>query len=141
MPREDEMPAPDEHDLFSLWVLSALGIDMRPPAGNQGSQEKAADGMAVWKAARAKAVADLHGVAKKVDKLDFPQAPKAVMLLRGIAANLTEEPRTAQQVQELRSFLQNDDNIEEAEQPNGFGIEIALREPLLAALDGLQPAQ
>jgi hypothetical protein len=130
------------------WVLSAFGIDMRQAApadkaANDGSgAAKPASGngaaMAGWKAAREKAVTSLKALAAAVDKLDYVDAPEAVILLRSIASNLTAEPSTPQQVAELRRYLETDDIIEEAEEPNGFGMQIALREPLLAALAGLE---
>jgi hypothetical protein len=72
--------------------------------------------------------------------MDYLDAPEAVILLRAIAANLTEEPSTPQQLAELRRYLETDDVIEEAEEPNGFGIEVSLRAPLLEALSALESA-
>ena len=129
------------------WVLSAFGIDMRQAApaakgadGASGAAKTSGNGaaMAGWKAARAKAVTSLNALAAAVGKLDYVDAPEAVILLRSIASNLTAEPSTPQQVAELRRYLETDDVIEEAEEPNGFGMQIVLREPLLAALAGLE---
>lgn len=117
------------------WVLAVLGIDVRNPGTASAASAPA---MAAWKSARGKAVADLHAVAKQVGAMDdFPEAAQAMILLRAIAANLTEEPATPQQVAELQRYIESDDIIDEAEEPNGFGIEIALKAPLLAALAGL----
>jgi hypothetical protein len=127
------MPGADAPDAASVWIKRFLNIDV--PTGGA----TAPTGMAAWKAARGKAVASLHAVAAEVRKLDFERAPEAFILLRAIAANLTEEPATPEQVMELRRYLEDDDIIDEAEEENGFGIEILLREPLLAALDGLAP--
>lgn len=122
------MPTTAVSDKKMHWLREVLGVELRPPVG---------DGMAEWKRVRAQAVADLHAVASAAGKLDFPDAPEAVILLRSIAANLTEEPGTARQRAELRNYLTNDDLIDEAEEPNGFGIAITLRKPLLAALNRL----
>jgi hypothetical protein len=94
--------------------------------------------MAAWKAARGQAVAGLNAIVAEVSKMDFVDAPEAIILLRAIAMNLTEEPATRQQVAELRRYLEEDENVAEAEEPNGFGIELDLRGPLLAALAGLE---
>jgi hypothetical protein len=119
------------------WVLHVLGIDVRSAGALDGAAPPA---MAGWKAARGKAVETLRALAGAVDKMDYLDAPEAVILLRAIAANLTEEPSTPQQLAELRRYLETDDVIEEAEEPNGFGIEVSLRAPLLEALSALESA-
>ena len=65
---------------------------------------------------------------------------KAIILIKAICANLSEEPATPQQIAELQRYLEDDDIIEEAESPNGYGIQISLRDPLLDALDELEDA-
>jgi len=104
-------------------------------AGARG--ETLGPALAAWKTEREKALTGLNAIIAEVSGMDFVDAPEAVILLRSIAANLTEEPATRQQVDELRRYLEDDENVEEAEEPNGFGIELALREPLLAALAGI----
>ena len=70
----------------------------------------------------------------------LPEADEAVILLRSIRANLTESPATPQQIEELRRYLEEDDVIDAAESPNGYGVELLLRDPLLDALDALEDA-
>jgi hypothetical protein len=111
------------------WVRRVLGIEPATPGGPLN--------LAGWRQARGAAVTSLNALADAVAKLDIPEAREATILLRAVRANLTEAPTTARQIAELRRYLETDDVIEEAEHPNGFGITVSLREPLLAALDGL----
>ncbi len=100
-----------------------------------------ADALAGWQAARATAMTSLRALEAAVRRMDVPERDRAVILLRAIQANLTEAPTTPRQVAELQRYIETDDIIAEAEDPNGFGITVALRRPLLAALAGLREAQ
>jgi hypothetical protein len=84
--------------------------------------------------ARAAALATLKQLEKAYRGFDHPDADEGIILLRAIQANLTPEPATKQQVDELENYIAGDDILVEAEEPNGFGIAVKLREPLLAAL-------
>ncbi|MGH7041772.1 MAG: hypothetical protein ACREFY_06540 [Acetobacteraceae bacterium] len=99
-----------------------------------------ADALAEWQAARATAMTSLRTLEAAVRQMDVPERDRAVILLRAIQANLTEAPATPRQVAELQRYIETDDIIAEAEDPNGFGITVALRRPLLAALAGLADA-
>ena len=120
-------------------AAAAAGIAELRAAIDQATTRGAALGpaLASWSAARTQAISALNAVVAEVSKMDFVDAPAAIILLRAIAANLTEAPATRAQVDELRRYLNEDENVAEAEEPNGFGIELALRAPLLAALDGV----
>ncbi|HVB67308.1 MAG TPA: hypothetical protein VNE67_05555, partial [Acetobacteraceae bacterium] len=100
-----------------------------------------ADALAGWQAARATAMTSLRALEAAVRRMDVPERDRAVILLRAIQANLTEAPTTPRQVAELQRYIETDDIIAEAEDPNGFGITVALRQPLLAALAVLRDAQ
>ncbi len=116
-------------DAKAAWIARVLGLDVSGPA------PRFSPGMRAWKAARARAVVSLRAAAAEVARMDYDEAPQAYILLRAIAANLTEEPDSVARIEEMRSYLTYDSIIEEAEEPNGFGIEIVLKKPLLAALD------
>jgi hypothetical protein len=120
-PSDDEIPeqpaAPNRPKLFV-----AAPVDAAPT------------GLAAWKAARAAALATLKQLEKAYRGFDHPDADEGIILLRAIQANLTPEPATKQQVDELENYIAGDDILVEAEEPNGFGIAVKLREPLLAAL-------
>jgi hypothetical protein len=111
------------------WVSRVFGV---APTGGGGG---AGAGLAAWQTARSTAISTLNKLADAVKTLDIPEATEAVILLRAIRANLTEAPTTSRQIAELRRYLTTDEIITDAQDPNGFGIEVRLREPLLAALD------
>jgi hypothetical protein len=73
-----------------------------------------------------------------IHRMADPEGDAAIILVRSIAANLTEKPTTASQIQELQHYLETDEVIEDAEAPNGFGIQVRIRQPLLASLAGLR---
>jgi hypothetical protein len=123
------------------WVQRVLGLKFASTPANGAAeppgQQNMAEGLAVWQQARGAAVVSLNALADAVATLDIPEAREAMILLRSVRANLTEAPTTSHQIDELRRYLETDDVIVEAEHPNGFGISVSLRSPLLAALDSL----
>ena len=125
---------PDSGDAKAAWTERVLGVVV----GGRGSGTL--PDLSGWRAARATAIASLTALEAAVRGMDVPERGEAIILLRAIRANLTAEPATPQQVAELRRYIATDDIIAEAEDPNGFGIEVNLRAPLLAALDGLGAA-
>ena len=131
------MPDEDGAAVKDAWVERVLGITLAKPVTNGDAGKAAMDG---WRIARASAIASLDGLARAVAAANLVDADKTVMLLRAIRANLTESPETPRQIDELRNYLEEDDVIDAAETPNGYGIEINLRDPLLDALDALEDA-
>ena len=122
---------------------AAEALLARPPGPGVADEEQpqvrpVPRGMAEWQAARATALATLKALEAEVRQMEVEEGPEAVILLRAIQANLTAQPETPQQVAELQRYLETDDIIAEAEEPNGFGITVSLRAPLLAALAGLR---
>lgn len=124
-----------QRDEKAAWLERVLGVR---------AQGAAPDGtgaaMAGWAAARATALASLKALENAYRGMKHPLSDPAIILLRAIQANLTAEPARPAQVQELEAYLTGDQIITEAESPNGFGFKVALRAPLLAALDGLKRA-
>lgn len=116
------------------WVARVLGVS-RETAASRG------DAMAGWATARAAALASLKALENAYRDMKHPLSDRGIILLRAIQANLTAEPATPAQVTALEAYLTGDRIIAEAETPNGFGLKIALRDPLMAALDGLKRAQ
>jgi hypothetical protein len=90
--------------------------------------------LAQWQSARLAAIAQLKALQGKISSSKHPRATAAVILVRAIQANLSAKPVTLGQVQELERYLETDDIVTEAERPNGFGVKVELRKPLLAAL-------
>ena len=121
----------------TAWVTRVLGVAVS--AGGAGAGSGQVRGLDVWQAARTKAIGTLTALEAAFRKMDEPEVDDAVILLRAIRANLTEAPATWRQVDELRRYLSEDDIIDDAEEPNGLGVIVLLREPLLAALDEVWP--
>jgi hypothetical protein len=116
-------------------LLAEIGatLDSAPTGGSKGSQ-----GMAQWQAARSGAIASLTALEAAIRKVTHPNRDKAIIIVRAIRANLTERPETMEQVKNLESYLITDQVIEVAERPNKLGVQVALRKPLLAALQTLR---
>jgi hypothetical protein len=64
-----------------------------------------------------------------------PKGDKAVIEVMSISANLTKEPNSKAQLNELRRYLTSDDVIDAVEAPNGFGIPIHIRKILMPVID------
>ena len=135
----------------SAWVLRVLGVDvvgldtgLHDPRNDEPAitvELPALDAMTGWMVARASAVASLQSLEQAFRDSGDPDADVGIILLRAVRANLTPEPAEARQVAELEAYLGTDDIIAEAEVPNGFGVEVSLRVPLLAALARLRADQ
>ena len=112
-----------------------------------------ATAMAGWHSARTAAIAQLNALGKAIMqmKLSIPMNENqkasfnkrrdgAIIQLRAIRANLTENPDTRQRAAALQRYLQTDSVVQDADtERNGFGIKIELRKPLLHALELLIP--
>lgn len=123
----------------AAWVLRVLGVDVAGPPIPDGQAAGEPRGMDAWLAAREAAVAALRQLEDAFRAMDEPEVPKAIMLLRSVSANLTMRPATRRQVDELRSYIEQESTISEAEMDNRFGFVVSLRRPLLAALSRIQP--
>ena len=123
------------------WLRDVLGVDRSTGGGQGDGGDGTAKAMAGWRTAREAALGQLKSLEDAYRGMDEPEVDEAIILLRAIQANLTAEPATPQQVDELERYITADDLIAEAEEPNGFGFEVALRDPLLAALTELRTAQ
>lgn len=105
---------------------------------NDSSTVPAKGAMATWQAARTNALGTLKALENAIRAMDDPDGAAAIILVRAIHGNLTAVPSTPRQVAELERYITTDDIIAEAEAPNGFGIKVELRAPLLAALTRLR---
>jgi hypothetical protein len=107
------------------------------PAG--GGTQNAAAALAAWQEARKKAVEQLGALGKAISASKHPRTTDALIELQAIAKNLTPKPDSLRGVKELERYLQTDRIIDDAESPNPFGMTVALRAPLLTALEELKP--
>ncbi|HZR16131.1 MAG TPA: hypothetical protein VFE51_02285 [Verrucomicrobiae bacterium] len=116
-------------------LLDAVEALMRkaPAAGLDAALEQ-------WTTARGKVINDLKALEKAIRDMKDPEGDEAIILVKAIQANLTSRPETAKAVKELERYIATDEIITEAEEPNGFGLKIAIRGPLLPALAALRSA-
>jgi len=95
--------------------------------------ERAARAMDEWKARRAAAMASLKAVAGKVAAAKHASSTKAIIEIQAVVKNLTAEPASLQQVNELQRWLGSDEVVNDV-------CELAedIRTPLLGALSQLR---
>ena len=124
------------------WLQRVLGVG-GPSSSSASTATESDDGqlqnaLAAWTKVRTKAIGSLRALEGAIRGMNHPAGDKAIILVRAITANLTETPDTKNRIIDLRNYLQNDRIIEEAEEPNGFGINVDLRVPLLEALEEVE---
>jgi hypothetical protein len=112
------------------WVERVLGF-----AFGEGDPEQA---LQRWRAAREDAVAALRQLKGAIGASKDPESTPARILVDAIIKNLTPVPDTLNAISELERYLQTDDIIGIAEQPNGYGIAVTLRASLLPPLRALR---
>ena len=126
------------------WVEKVLGVsfgaktDLETDPKTDPGKAPNLKGMIIWTAARAKAIAALKEAEAAVRAFEDPDSNGAIVELRAIRANLTEKPETDQQIKELETYIGGDEVVADAEGDNGLGINLQLRQPLLAALATLR---
>jgi hypothetical protein len=116
------------------WVQRVLGLDLPPAESGLIAAQEA------WSRRREDVVTTLKGLETAIRKMNDPDGDEAIILVRAIAANLTPMPDSKSSIAELRRYLATDRIIGDAELPNGFGIRVQIRAPLLGALDALDTA-
>jgi hypothetical protein len=117
------------------WVQRVLAF-----SGTAGKGGKLDAALGRWTQNRAEVIAQLRQLEGAIRAMQDPLGDPAIILVKAIAANLTAAPDSKQKVAELRSYLQNDSIIDDAELENGFGITVSIRAPLIPALDALDQA-
>jgi hypothetical protein len=80
----------------------------------------------------------LHALGSAIAASKDPEARDAIILIKAIGANLTESPTTLNSINELERYLVTDDIIDDAEEENGFGIDVRIRETLLPVLSDMK---
>jgi len=114
------------------WVLRVLGVETKAdPQVASAAPSRAAE---QWETAREMVLATLNDLESSIRSMNDPLGNDAIILVKAIAANLTAAPRTPQQIDELKRYLQHDTIINDAESENGFGIKVEIRAPLMSAL-------
>jgi hypothetical protein len=119
-------------------VAELMDALRRPSSETKTSGGDRSAALAAWQAARNQVMGGLKQLENKIRAMNDPEGDPAIILLRAIQANLPANPSTLQQAAELERYLNADSIITDAESPNGFGIKIEIRKPLLAALGKLK---
>lgn len=119
------------------WVHKVLGLDVGAAAPDAQEQQPGS-GLEGWMQARGEVIQVLRQLEAAIRAMGDPLGNQAIVLVKSISANLTAAPSDRRQVDELRRYLQSDSVIDDAETPNGFGIEVRIRQPLLGALAAME---
>lgn len=114
-------------------VLDGLQKLLGGGTGTGGGKEAADKAMEDWKARRAAAVNALKAVATKVAGAQHASSAKAIIELQAVIKNLTAEPSTLKQVNELQQWLTNDGVVNDV-----CEMDQDIRTPLLGALGRLR---
>lgn len=117
-------------------VLDAVEALLKKSASTESSDDTGREAaMQAWKTRRAAAVTSLKSVATQVASAKHASSAKAIIELQAVIKNLTEEPSTLKQVNELQRWLADDDVVTDV-------CELAedIRTPLLGALSQLRDA-
>lgn len=113
-------------------LLASPGASEDPGALDQA--------LGAWTQARIAVLGQLLALEKAIRGMKDPEGDAAIILVKAIQANLTARPDTRQAVAELERYISTDDIIDEAQGPNGFGLTVEIRTPLLAALSKVRAA-
>lgn len=141
------MTEPLDRTARDNWILRVLHLDVRGAAthhksqgGGAQAQDHAKTALAVWRSTRANVVTQLQTLGRAIQSGGDPEARDAVDLIATLIGTLPEQPVTAQNVDELESYLVTDDVIDAAEMPSIYGPALRVRAPLLQALGEVKRA-
>lgn len=115
-------------------AAAGAGTAAAGAAGDKSAQMEAA--LEAWRSVRNDAVGKLRALSKEIAEAKLPEAKEAIIEVSAVFKQLTAEPRTLQQVQELRRWLEQDDVVDDVCTIE----EDDIRTPLLDALLGVQRA-
>jgi hypothetical protein len=111
-------------------TLDEIAALLAGPGG--GSAGEAA--LAAWQRSRAQVVKSLNVVAQDIAKARHASSAKAILEIKAVLANLTAAPTTERQVDELETWLANDEVVADI-----CDLADDFRAPLLEALADLRP--
>ena len=112
------------------------GRQADPSAATSGtSAQDLESALGVWRSTRNEVVAKLKAMATQIAATKDPEAAKAIMEVSAVFKQLAGEPRTAQQVKELVTWISQDDVVLDVSE-----LADDISTPLLAALKAVQKA-
>lgn len=116
-------------------LLKLLSADA-PAAGSGAPKGNGAElAMSAWAQQRGAAVTSLKDIAARIAAARHPRSAPALLQIKAVIANLTPEPKTLQQVNDLERWLATDAVVRDI-----CALDQDLRTPLLQALGGLRAA-
>jgi hypothetical protein len=121
-------------DPREAWLERVLGVRL------VRGDPRLEDALGEWRSRRVAVIAQLTALGQAIRAAEDPEANAALILIGGIRANITERPDTARKVKELEDYLIAESLIDDAETPNGFGVTVTIRDPLLPALRKVKDA-
>ena len=110
-------------------VAGGEGID-----GGADSSNDLEAALAAWKKARSRVFGSLKELGRTVVTIQDPEAKEALIMLKAVQANISEKPDSLRKIQELERYVTTDDVVAEIQEPNPFGIEVDITDPLMNAL-------
>ena len=122
------------------WLRRVLGFDPGDATEPSGAPQDLSTALEAWAGTRATVIAQLRALEAAIRAFKDPLADAAIIQVKAIAANLTPRPDTRRSVEELVRYIASDPLVQDAELPNGFGLTVAIRKPLGAALATLARA-
>ncbi|MES2639946.1 MAG: hypothetical protein V4850_10705 [Myxococcota bacterium] len=111
-------------------TLDEIEALLAGPAGASAGEAALAE----WQRSRAQVVKSLNVVAQDIAKARHASSAKAIMEIKAVLANLTAAPTTERQVEELETWLANDEVVADI-----CDLADDFRAPLLKALAELRP--
>ena len=122
-----------------MGLLSALGLSA-PKAGQQAahggtwaSHDAKEAALEKWRSVRLDAVTMLRALASEAAAEKDSESAKAVLETNAVIKQLSGDPASAQQVQELKRWLADDDVVADV-----CAMDRDIRQPLLAALASVE---
>ena len=107
-----------------MGLLAVLGL-VAPKAGGQpapgggaGSKPSKEAALATWRSVRAGVIATLKILAAEAAAEKDSESTKAVLETQAVIKNLSADPDTAQEVEELKHWLADDDVVSDVHIPN-----------------------
>jgi hypothetical protein len=136
------------------WVNKVLAVTLSPAtlganvssaaAGAAGSRDEQGEeherevAVRRWNIACTDAVSQLESLTAAIRASGHARAHEAALMVTEVIKKLGTRPTTIEVLSDLEDYLIVEDVITSVERPNGFGIKVEIRKPLLAAVAGMR---
>ncbi len=96
------------------------------------------EGLKQWQSAAQRARFQVRRLQTAIRLIEHTTSPEVVDLLDEVVEELETDPASRVEAETLLAYIRTDDVVARAEEPNPFGVEVKIREPLLTALERLR---